>query len=97
MQKYKGTFYYENYNFFKKNTFSKISFYDKLCLLRGIFWTLLTCLINLEFSEHLLFANLNDFSLKSTDFIQDSQMQVVFFCIKIFLQKSYFHKKIFYA
>ena len=61
----------------------------------GIYWTIQTCLTNLKFSEHLLFANLNDFSLKSTDFIQDSQMQVVFFCKKIFLQKSYFHKKYF--
>ena len=62
----------------------------------GIYWTIQTCLTNLKFSEHLLFANLNDFSLKSTDFIKDSQMQVVYFC-KFFFTKINFHKKMFYA
>ena len=62
----------------------------------GIYRTIQTCLTNLKFSEHLLFANLNDFSLKSTDFIKDSQMQVVYFC-KFFFTKINFHKKMFYA
>ena len=59
----------------------------------GIYWTIQTCLTNLKSSEHLLFANLNDFSLKSTDFIQDSQMQVVFFCKKFFFTKIIFSQK----
>ena len=63
---------------------------------RGIYWTIQTCLTNLKFSEHLLNANLNDFSLKSTDFIKDSQMQVVYFW-KFFFTKINFHKKMFYA
>ena len=58
----------------------------------GIYWTIQTCLTNLKFSEHLLFANLNDFSLKSTDFIKDSQMQVVYFC-KFFFYKNQFSQK----
>ena len=63
----------------------------------GIYWTIQTCLTNLKFSEHLLFANLNDFPSKSTDFARYSQMQVVFFLQKFFLQKLHYHKKNFYA
>ena len=42
----------------------------------GIFWAVLTCLINLESLTCLLLANLIDFSLKSTEFTYYSQRQV---------------------
>ena len=60
-----------------------------------IFWIIETCLTNLESSEYLLFAYLNDFSLKLTDFTRYSQMQVSFFVQIIFYKNRIFGKNIF--
>ena len=89
-----GIFSMKNFNFLLKTFFHKFVSMINHASQGGIYWTIQTCLTNLKFSEHLLFANLNDFSLKSTDFIKDSQMQVVYFC-NFFLQKSIFTKKCF--
>ena len=90
-----GIFSMKNFNFLLKTFFHKFVSMINHASQGGIYWTIQTCLTNLKFSEHLLFANLNDFSLKSTDFIQDSQMQVVFFCKKFFYKNHIFTKKYF--
>ena len=90
-----GIFSMKNFNCLLKTFFHKFVSMINHASQGGIYWTIQTCLTNLKFSEHLLFANLNDFSLKSTDFIKDSQMQVVYFCKNFFLQKSIFTKKCF--
>ena len=60
----------------------------------GIYWTTQTCLTNLKFSEHLLFANLNDFSLKSTDFARYThKCKLSFFCKNFFYKNCIFTKK----
>ena len=87
-----GIFSMKNFNFLLKTFFHKFVSMINHASQGGIYWTIQTCLTNLKFSEHLLFANLNDFSLKSTDFIKDSQMQVVYFC-NFFFYKNQFSQK----
>ena len=79
MHKCECTFIIRIISFLQKSCFhEKISLY-KIMSPRGIFWTILTYFTILEFLECLLFASLNDFSLKITEFTWYSQMQAYFF------------------
>ena len=86
----------ELFHFCKNHVFmKKISLY-KIMSPRGIFWTILTYFTILEFLECLLFGNLNDFSLKITEFTWYSQMQAYFFCKLFFTKIVFSQKNIFY-
>ena len=92
MHKCECTFIIRIISFLQKSCFHEnISLY-KIMSPRGIFWTILTYFTILEFLECLLFANLNDFSLKITEFTGYSQMQAYFFC-KLFSTKIVFSQK----
>ena len=95
MHKCECTFIIRIISFLQKSCFhEKISLY-KIMSPMGIFWTIQTCFTILEFLECLLFGNLNDFSLKITEFTGYSQMQAYFFLQIIFYKNCIFTKKYF--